>query len=49
MLITAVYQQDYFAIQGIVLLVAIGFVLISLVVENVYALLDPRVRHALRS
>ena len=48
MLITAVYQQDYFAIQGVVLLVAIGFILINLIVESVYALLDPRVRHALQ-
>lgn len=49
MLITAVYQQDYFAIQGIVLVVAIGFIVINLVVESVYALLDPRVRRALRN
>ncbi|HUJ75286.1 MAG TPA: ABC transporter permease [bacterium] len=48
MLVTAVYQKDYFAIQGIVLVVAVGFAAINVAVEASYALLDPRVRHALR-
>jgi peptide/nickel transport system permease protein len=45
MLVNAVYQHDHFAIQGVVLVVATGFVLINLAVDMVYALLDPRVRH----
>ena len=49
MLANAAFQHDHFAIQGVVLLVAIGFVLINLLVDGVYALLDPRARHALRN
>ncbi len=45
MLVNAVYQHDHFAIQGVVLVVATGFVLINLSVDVVYAMLDPRVRH----
>lgn len=48
MLVTAVYQHDHYAIQGVVLVVAVGFVAINVLVDGVYALLDPRVRHALQ-
>lgn len=48
MLVTAVYQHDHHAIQGVVLIVAVGFVAINVLVDGAYALLDPRVRHALR-
>ena len=44
MLVNAVYQHDHFVIQGVVLVVATGFVLINLTVDLVYAWLDPRVR-----
>ena len=44
MLVNAVYQQDHFAIQGVVLLIATGFVLINIAVDLIYALLDPRMR-----
>lgn len=49
MLVNAVYQHDHFAIQGVVLVVATGFVLINIAVDMVYALLDPRVRHGVDS
>jgi len=49
MLVNAVYQHDHFAIQGVVLVVATGFVLINLAVDMAYALLDPRVRHGVDS
>ena len=49
MLVNAVYQHDHFAIQGVVLIVAVGFVLINLAVDTAYALLDPRVRHGVDS
>lgn len=45
MLVTAVYQNDHFAIQGVVLTVAVAFVIINLLVDMIYPLLDPRVRH----
>jgi peptide/nickel transport system permease protein len=45
LLIQAVTRRDYPLIQGIVLIVAVAYVLINLVVDLVYALLDPRVRY----
>ena len=44
MLVNAVYQHDQFVIQGVVLVIATGFVLINLLVDLMYALIDPRVR-----
>lgn len=49
MVAAAAFQLDHFAIQGVVLLVAVGFVFVNLMVDAIYAVLDPRVRHALRS
>lgn len=45
MLVQAVYQQDYMVLQGIVLFVAVGFVLINALVDALYFVLDPRTRH----
>ena len=47
MMVNAVYQRDNFVIQGVVLVVAVGFVVINLAVDMMYAVLDPRVRHGL--
>jgi peptide/nickel transport system permease protein len=44
MLVNAVYQHDQFVIQGVVLVIATGFVLINLLVDLMYAVIDPRVR-----
>ena len=44
MLVNAVYQHDQFVIQGVVLVIATGFVLINLLVDLMYALIDQRVR-----
>lgn len=44
MLVQAVEQRDYPAVQGIVLVICILFVLINLGVDVIYGLLDPRVR-----
>ncbi|MCL4425235.1 MAG: ABC transporter permease [Firmicutes bacterium] len=43
--IDAIYARDYPQIQGVVLLIASGFVLVNLVVDLSYALLDPRIRY----
>lgn len=48
LLIEAVTQRDFLTVQGIVLFVAISFVLINAVVDGVYALLDPRLRRRKR-
>jgi peptide/nickel transport system permease protein len=45
LLVQAVSRRDYPLIQGVVLVVAIAYVLINLLVDIVYALLDPRVRY----
>ena len=41
----AIYSRDYASIQGVVLYGAAFFVLINLVVDVLYAVLDPRVRY----
>ncbi|HSL75633.1 MAG TPA: ABC transporter permease [Candidatus Limnocylindrales bacterium] len=43
-ILDAVNGRDYIMIQGITLLVAIAYVLVNLLVDISYALLDPRVR-----
>ncbi len=43
--VQAVSRGDYTMIQGLVLLVAICFVLINFAIDMLYALLDPRIRY----
>jgi len=45
LLIQGVGRRDYPLIQGIVLVIAVAFVLINLLIDLVYALIDPRVRY----
>jgi peptide/nickel transport system permease protein len=45
MLLNAIYQRDYPVVQGTVVLVALFFILVNLLVDLVYGLLDPRVRY----
>jgi peptide/nickel transport system permease protein len=42
--VSAIGNRDYPLIQGITLVIASGFVLINLVVDLLYAVLDPRIR-----
>lgn len=42
---TAIFQKDFLVVQGIVVVIAIGFILINFLVDLLYAVLDPRVRH----
>ena len=44
--VAAIGARDYPAIQGTVLVVAVGFVLINLLVDLAYAALDPRIHYA---
>jgi peptide/nickel transport system permease protein len=46
LLVDAVVQRDIPVVQGIVMLTALLFVLINLVVDLLYAYLDPRIRYA---
>lgn len=43
--VTAVLDKDYPLIQGVVLVSALGYVLVNLVVDLSYSVLDPRIRH----
>jgi len=43
--INAITQRDYALVQGVTLFIAINFVLINLLIDVVYTLLDPRVTY----
>ena len=45
----SVYQRDYPTLQGVVLLTATGYIVINLLVDLSYALLNPRLRAADRT
>lgn len=45
LLIQSIYQQEFQVLQGVVLMIAVGFVLISVVIDLLYQKLDPRVKH----
>jgi peptide/nickel transport system permease protein len=45
LLVGAIYTRDLIILQGVVLFVAGGFVLMNFVVDMLYAVLDPRIRH----
>ncbi len=42
--IDAMNQRDYTMIQGVVLVTATGYVVVNLLVDVVYSLLNPRIR-----
>jgi peptide/nickel transport system permease protein len=42
---TAIYQRDYAMIQGVTLFIAFNFVLINLLVDLIYAAIDPRISY----
>ncbi|MFN8038175.1 MAG: ABC transporter permease [Acidimicrobiales bacterium] len=45
-LIDGILGRDYIPVLGAVLVVAVGYVLINFAVDMLYAVLDPRIRHA---
>src|SRR5579864_5716797 len=45
LLLGAIYTRDLIILQGVVLFVAAGFVIMNFVVDMLYAVLDPRIRH----
>jgi peptide/nickel transport system permease protein len=45
LLITAANRRDYPMVQGVVLVIALAFVLINLLVDLLNAYLDPRIRY----
>jgi peptide/nickel transport system permease protein len=45
LVVDAVFARDYPLVQGVVLLISIGFIVSNLVVDIVYGWLDPRIRY----
>jgi peptide/nickel transport system permease protein len=45
LVVDAVFARDYPLVQGVVLLIAFGFILSNLVVDITYGWLDPRIRY----
>jgi peptide/nickel transport system permease protein len=45
LVVSAIFSRDYPMVQGVILLIAIGFVLSNLLVDLVYGWLDPRIRY----
>ncbi len=46
LLLDAIFQRDYPVVQGVILLLAAGFMALNLAVDLLYAVLDPRLRRA---
>ncbi len=44
LMIDAVFSRDFFIVQGVVLFLAVGYVLSNLIVAVLYSYLDPRIR-----
>jgi len=45
LIVEAIAQRDYTLIQGLMLLVALGYVLVNFIVDLLYAWLDPRITY----
>jgi peptide/nickel transport system permease protein len=45
LVVEAISQRDYTLIQGLMLLVALGYVLVNFIVDLLYAWLDPRITY----
>jgi peptide/nickel transport system permease protein len=43
---TAILSRDYIPVQGAVVVVAVAYVLINFGIDMLYAVIDPRIRHA---
>jgi peptide/nickel transport system permease protein len=44
--IRSIYNRDYLVVQGVTLVIAVGYVLANVLVDILYSVLDPRIRHA---
>lgn len=45
LLVRSIFTRDYLVIQSTVLVIAVGFVVVNFVVDLLYSVLDPRIRH----
>jgi peptide/nickel transport system permease protein len=44
--IQSIYTKDYLVVQGTVLVIAVGYVLVNFLIDLLYTVIDPRIRHA---
>jgi peptide/nickel transport system permease protein len=44
LVVDAVFARDYPLVQGVILLIAVGFIVSNLLVDVLYGLIDPRIR-----
>ncbi len=47
LIVDAVFNRDYAVVQGVVLCTAVGFILMNLIADVLYVLLNPRMRQSL--
>jgi peptide/nickel transport system permease protein len=47
LIVDAVFNRDYAVVQGVVLVTAVGFIIMNLIADVLYVLLNPRMRDAL--
>ena len=45
LVVDAVFARDYPLVQGVVLLIAVGFIVSNLMVDLLYCWIDPRIRY----
>ncbi len=46
LVVQSIFQRDYLVVQGVVLLIAVAYVLVNFLIDLLYTALDPRIRHA---
>ncbi len=46
LMVTAISTRDYFVVQAVVLIISVTYVAVNVLIDILYTLLDPRIRHA---
>jgi peptide/nickel transport system permease protein/oligopeptide transport system permease protein len=45
LLVDSIFARDYPVVQGVVLMLAVAFIVVNLLVDLLYAYVDPRIRY----
>ena len=48
-MVNAISQREYAVVQGAVLFIALNFVIINLIVDFIYSVIDPRISYGSHS